>query len=165
MALGLFKEDESSNQQTFFRNKDCPSGWYGSLEANRKTKCYKAFKEEYSWGEQGCPAGSRIAIVDTPERNRAVASALCAADLNNCWVGAKQWPPQVSTSTDFFWFSIPFNDVQPFRVEHRFIDDKCFTSTNLGRCLTANHNGKGFCNDDCATRKCFVCELHQKYDN
>ena len=92
-----------------------------------------------------------------------IASAICAAKLNNCWVGAKQWQ-NGATSTDFFWFSIPFNDVKPFRVEHRFIDDKCFTKTNLGRCLHTNDNGNGFCHDDCAAKKCYVCELHQKYD-
>ena len=78
--------------------------------------------------------------------------------LNNCWVLAKQWDPSISTSTDFFWFSSK-NDVQPFRINDSFIDENCLNSSLLGSCLYTNENGK-FCNDDCNSKKCFVCEIN-----
>lgn len=63
-----------------FGSKKCPPTWHRSLEAN--PKCFKAFQEEFTWIDlafpqtKGCPANSRVAIVDTPNRGSAVASAL-----------------------------------------------------------------------------------------
>ena len=50
------------------------------------------------------------------------------------------------------------NDVQPFKVEEDFIDNECLDSELSGSCLYTNENGKG-CNDDCNSKKCFVCEI------
>ena len=146
----------------------CPHTWHRSQETSGK--CYKAYREEFSWFElsqdypnysnltQACPDDSRAAIVDSIPRSSAVESALRVAGLKNCWVYAKQWEPAVSSSTAFWWFSSK-NDVQPFRVEDNFVDNECFNNEILGSCLYTNENGKG-CNDDCDTKRCFVCEIN-----
>ena len=132
-------------------------------------KCYKAYREEFSWFElsqdypnysnltQACPDDSRAAIVDSIPRSSAVESALRVAGLKNCWVYAKQWEPAVSSSTASWWFSSK-NDVQPFRVEDN-VDNECLNNELLGSCLYTNENGKG-CNDNCDTKRCFVCEIN-----
>ena len=146
----------------------CPHTWQRSQETN--AKCYKAYREEFSWFElsqdnnpiynltQACPDNSRAAIVDTIPRSSAVVSALKVAGLKNCWVYARQWDPALSSSTAFWWFSSK-NDIQPFRVEDDLIDNECLNNELLGSCLYTNENGKG-CNDDCDTKRCFVCEIN-----
>ena len=155
-AIKLFEEVPSSISVLDGRD-GCPHTWHSSKETIGK--CYKAYRENFSWNDlsQACPAGSRVAIIDTITRRSAVASALSSTGLNNCWVYGRQWDPSSSSSTDFWWLSSE-NDVPPFKVEENFIDE-CLNTELSGSCLYTNENGK-FCNDDCNSRKCFVCEIN-----
>ena len=166
-TIQLF-EEVPKNVTVLDGRDGCPHTWQRSQETNGK--CYKAYREEFSWSElsqdnpnfssdtQGCPDDSRVAIVDSIPRSSAVVSALRVAGLKNCWVYGSQWPPELSSSTAFWWFSSK-NDIPPFKVEDNFVDNECLNNELLGSCLYTNENGKG-CNDVCDAKRCFVCEIN-----